>query len=220
MAKKQESAGRTAERSSGIRASHASRVAPERDQETTTSELLERGKEKLGEFRDTAVDTASEWASDARDAVSTAARRTQETISPVTESVRQNPWPAVLIGAGLTWLIVDGMRSQGRPSRSSASTGGEAERAGQSSAAASGGATRSVQDNVWRFVRRNPLLAGATAVGLGAAFSMTLPETEQENELLGETRDAVVDRAKDMARGTMEAAQSVAETVQQLAGRS
>jgi hypothetical protein len=73
---------------------------------------------------------------------------------------------------------------------------------------------------MWRFVRDNPLLAGAAAAGVGAAISMTLPETTSENELLGDTRDAVVDRAKDIARGTVQAVQEVGETVQRLTQRS
>jgi hypothetical protein len=49
---------------------------------------------------------------------------------------------------------------------------------------------------------------------------MTLPETTSENELLGDTRDAVVDRAKDIARGTVQTVQEVGETVQRLTQRS
>jgi hypothetical protein len=46
------------------------------------------------------------------------------------------------------------------------------------------------------------------------------PETEQEDELLGEARDAVVTRAKELARGTVEAVRGAADRVQQLAGKS
>jgi ElaB/YqjD/DUF883 family membrane-anchored ribosome-binding protein len=237
MAKKHESGGRTGERSSAARASHAPRTISsrtgfaddrnlsagaagnvDREKQGTTGELLERGKERLGELRDSAVDTASEWASDARDAVSTAARRTQETIAPVAESVRENPWPAVLIGAGLAWLIVDGVRGRSSAPGRSPANPVDSDRMTRRAIDAGSGSARSVQDKVWRFVRQNPLLAGATAAGLGVAFSMTLPETERENELLGDTRDAVVDRARNLARGTVEAAQSVAEGVQQIAG--
>src|SRR6185436_17097106 len=66
-----------------------------------------------------AAETAHEWAIEARDAAATAAKRTRETIAPVAQAIGQNPWPAVLIGAGLAWLIVDGTRGRRMPQSSS-----------------------------------------------------------------------------------------------------
>ena len=165
-----------------------------------------------------AADTVGEWASDARDAATDAMERAQDAVGPVVESVRQNPWPALLISAGLTWLAADSLRgtttSSGRGSSDYPRSGGGRNRgtAGRSAAYA--------PDRLWRFVRENPLLAGAAAAGVGAAISMTLPETTSENELLGDTRDAVVDRAKQIARGTVRTVQEVGDTVQRLAGDS
>jgi ElaB/YqjD/DUF883 family membrane-anchored ribosome-binding protein len=160
-----------------------------------------------------AVETVGEWASDARDAASDAMERAQDAVAPVAESVRQNPWPALLISAGLTWLVADSLR--GTTTFRSGSS--DYPRRGTARNRTAGRSAPNVQNRVWRFVRENPLLAGAAAAGVGAAISMTLPETTPENEFLGDTRDAVVDRAKNIARGAVETAQQVGDTVQRLA---
>jgi ElaB/YqjD/DUF883 family membrane-anchored ribosome-binding protein len=179
----------------------------------TAGELLEQGRESFG----AAVETVGEWASDARGAASNAIDRAQDAVAPVVESVRQNPWPALLISAGLTWLAADSLRGTVTTVGGSSS---DYQRKGRSRSRNTRRSGPNVGDRMWRFVRDNPLLAGAAAAGVGAAISMTLPETTSENELLGDTRDAVVDRAKDIARGTVQTVQEVGETVQRLTQRS
>jgi ElaB/YqjD/DUF883 family membrane-anchored ribosome-binding protein len=188
------------------------------DEQSKARQLMERGKEAVGD----AAETAREWAIEARDAATTAAKRTRETIAPVAQSIGQNPWPAVLIGAGLTWLIVDSTRGRRMPQSSSRQP--RSEGAGQSGPSSRRRmrmtqTMQTAQTRVERIVRERPLVAGAAAIGIGAAVSMMLPKTEREDELLGETRDAVVDRAKDVARNTVQAAQGVVDSVQQLTGR-
>jgi hypothetical protein len=56
----------------------------------------------------------------------------------------------------------------------------------------------------------NPLLVGAAAVLAGPAVGASLPETGRENELMGETRDSVVDRAQEAAREAASAVREVA----------
>ncbi|HEX2445188.1 MAG TPA: hypothetical protein VHJ77_14680 [Vicinamibacterales bacterium] len=191
------------------RAESSSEAAEERG---TAGELLEQGKETFG----AAVETVGEWASDARDAASDAMGRAQDAVAPLAESVRQNPWPALLISAGLTWLAADSLRGTTTTSRSGSSDYSRKGGARNRTAGRSAANVANVPDRLWRFVRENPLLAGAAAAGVGAVISMTLPETTSENELLGDTRDAVVDRAKDIARGTVRTVQEVGDTVQRL----
>jgi ElaB/YqjD/DUF883 family membrane-anchored ribosome-binding protein len=74
--------------------------------------------------------------------------------------------------------------------------------------------TRRTQNQLQRLMRDNPLLVGAAAMVVGAAVGMALPETEKENEWLGEARDNVVDRAQDLAR---DAASKVREAAGDLA---
>jgi hypothetical protein len=53
--------------------------------------------------------------------------------------------------------------------------------------------------SVDRVVRENPLAIGAAAALVGVAIGLSIPATETENRVLGEARDSVVDRARDMA---------------------
>ena len=77
------------------------------------------------------------------------------------------------------------------------------------------GGTNSLQ----RMLRDNPLLVGAGALMLGAAFGMAVPETELENEWMGEARESVVASAQDLAHDAAEKVQKTAGTVAEAAGR-
>jgi ElaB/YqjD/DUF883 family membrane-anchored ribosome-binding protein len=66
-----------------------------------------------------------------------------------------------------------------------------------------------------RMLRENPLAVGAAAVVLGAAIGLAVPETEQEHKLMGEARDNVMDRAKEVAGDAMDKVKSVTGEVQQ-----
>lgn len=80
------------------------------------------------------------------------------------------------------------------------------------------------QNQLQRMVQDNPLLVGAGALMLGAAFGMAVPETEAENELMGEARDNIVDRARgaarDAANQVQQAAGSVAGAASKLTGKT
>jgi len=79
--------------------------------------------------------------------------------------------------------------------------------------------TQRRQNQLQRMVQENPLLVGAGALMLGAAFGMAVPETETENEWMGETRDNVVDRAREMARDAASQVQDAAGSVADAAGK-
>jgi hypothetical protein len=65
-------------------------------------------------------------------------------------------------------------------------------------------------------LERNPLALGAVALALGLALGYALPETRVENRLMGETRDNVVDSAKETAREVVDTAK---ETAREVAGK-
>ncbi|MGH9309594.1 MAG: DUF3618 domain-containing protein [Vicinamibacterales bacterium] len=60
--------------------------------------------------------------------------------------------------------------------------------------------TRRAQNQLQRMVRENPLAVGAAAAVIGAAIGLALPETDRENELMGDARDNVVDTVQNKAR--------------------
>ena len=65
-----------------------------------------------------------------------------------------------------------------------------------------------------RMLHENPLTVGALAVGAGAAIGLAIPETSKENEVMGEARDSVVEKAQEKARDAQQRIQRVAEEAQ------
>jgi ElaB/YqjD/DUF883 family membrane-anchored ribosome-binding protein len=77
-----------------------------------------------------------------------------------------------------------------------------------------------VEDRFQNTLQTNPLAVGAIAVALGTAVGLALPQTERENQLMGEARDTLIDRAQEVAQDTMEKVQRVASDVTQDTTRS
>jgi len=69
------------------------------------------------------------------------------------------------------------------------------------------------EDTFERSLRENPLAVGAIALALGTAVGLAVPQTERENQLMGEARDNLVGRAQEVASDTMEKVQRVASEV-------
>jgi uncharacterized protein YjbJ (UPF0337 family) len=57
----------------------------------------------------------------------------------------------------------------------------------------------------------NPLAVGVVALALGAAVGLSIPETDKENQLLGETRDNVVQQAQETVQEKAHQVQTVAQ---------
>lgn len=181
--------------------------------------------------------------------------------SSVAETIKDNPIPAAMAGAGLVglgWLIASGRDSGSRQSSrgnldasdyydsrrsyyrsfndeaefesSSASSGGgraqEAadqarERAGelggqlQSRASQAGGEVQEkaqrAKGGFQRTLQESPLALGALALGIGAAVGFAVPGTSKEDEMMGETRDNLVEQGKQSAREKRERAQRAIE---------
>jgi len=62
----------------------------------------------------------------------------------------------------------------------------------------------------WQMLEANPIAMGAVGVVVGGIVGMMLPETEQEQRLLGETRDQVIGSVQDVAGQTLQQVQNVA----------
>lgn len=56
----------------------------------------------------------------------------------------------------------------------------------------------------------NPLAVAGVALAAGLVAGMAIPETQKENQLMGSTRDSLVNKAQDVAQDTAQKVQSVA----------
>lgn len=70
-----------------------------------------------------------------------------------------------------------------------------------------------LEDRFQRLLHENPLAVGAVALAVGTAVGFALPQTERENQLMGEARDNLVERTTEVAQETIEKARQVAGDV-------
>jgi len=154
-----------------------------------------------------------------------------DTAHDVVESMRRNPWPALLIGTGVAWLVFDRTHESsdysGSQYRSARYQSGESRRSRYGSTPPAShmyGQDISLRDTTWRagtrmqrLLHENPLLVAAAAMLTGAAFGGALPQTEKENDLMGEARDQVVDHVQGAAREAADNVRDLANAVQQVA---
>ena len=155
-------------------------------------------------------------------------------------SVKQNPLPVALVGIGLAWLMAGGRNggapskgaarnwSEGAASRIAEASGGARERVGQARQSLSDTA-QSARERLSRtadsarhqldraregydwMVREQPLALGAIGVAIGALFAAAAPRTRKEDELMGETRDRLMEQAKDAGKEQLDKAKEVAD---------
>jgi hypothetical protein len=139
------------------------------------------------------------------------------------DRVRNNPVPAVLAGVGLAWLVMsNGENRRGRRPGPSVDRRPEADRwnstsgrsiTSQPGMAQARTAVRRYGRRVESMVRTYPLAVGAAAAILGASLGMAVPETEQENEWLGDARETAVRRAQEAATGAVDRVKDAAADV-------
>jgi vacuolar-type H+-ATPase subunit H len=72
--------------------------------------------------------------------------------------------------------------------------------------------TRKAKTGFWQMMEENPLAVGAAVLTLGAIAGFSLPSTDKEDELLGDTRDQLLDKAKETGQEVLEKGKHVAET--------
>ncbi len=189
------------------------RVAGEsRQQQAAGRGLMAQASDMAQNVGQTTWKAARGIASGTRGAAVGVAKKTGEGATKVAGEVWENKVPALLIGAGATWWAIDAMRGESRGRRRQQRGGNFAIDA--VSAVADAG--KAVGGRVAEFVRDNPVLAGAATVGVGVAMGLAMPPTSAENALIGDTREKVMRRAKDAARGTV---RNVTESVGRLTGR-
>ena len=155
--------------------------------------------ERVKDMAQSAADTADEWWEASGG-------------NGLMDRLRNNPVPALLAGVGLAWLAFsDGNRRRYpagyQPERYRPQPEGnrwretrhELTESASEVRERSGEMLRRGRHNLELMIRDYPLAVGAAAAVLGASLGMVVPETEQENELMGEARDSALERAQDVA---------------------
>jgi hypothetical protein len=168
--------------------------------------------EKVKDMASSATETAEEWWEASGG-------------SSLVDRVRNNPVPAVLAGVGLAWLAFgNGNGGTARRYQSPELTserGREAHRRSMASRGAASGqgmanARKMISSNgkrVESMIREYPLAVAAAAAILGVSLGLAVPETERENELMGEARDTALQRAQEVATGAVDRAKEAAADV-------
>ncbi len=114
-----------------------------------------------------------------------------------------------------------GSSSQAAGDRAREAGGQARERAGQIGSQLQGRASQAgeqaqeqaqrAKSGFQRILQESPLALGALAAGVGAAVALAVPGTSKEDELMGQTRDNLVEQGKQSARETREKVQRVIE---------
>jgi hypothetical protein len=141
-----------------------------------------------------AVHTAKEKMADARDTVADAAQEARETVGEAARTAREKV-------SG----VVETARETAR--ETVASVEERAARFKQSAHVQ----VRDAKIGFWQTLDQKPLVVGAAAIAFGLIAGLLIPNTERENEMLGDTRDDMLRRAQHKGREVFVKGKHVAE---------
>jgi Protein of unknown function (DUF3618). len=154
-----------------------------------------------------AMATASERAGELMDS-------TRDAAEIVRDRVAGNPWPVALLAVGVGWYAYQRLRrTNGHDDEEGYSPRWYEEGeempvpntrhsfAAEITHQVSRFSSRATSD-LSRIFRQNPLAFGVAAAAIGVAIGLSVPETQTENRLLGETRDAMVNKAREAVSQT------------------
>jgi ElaB/YqjD/DUF883 family membrane-anchored ribosome-binding protein len=166
----------------------------------------------------------------------------REYASNLAGSVKTHPLPATLAGIGIAWLMAVGNKPAQPDSAANDSAGigermqsvkdsaGSAaqsakEKLGTGMQSAKEGASQlgdsarqqldRARDNWDYMLREHPLVLGAVGLAIGAVAAAMAPRTRKEDELMGGTRDKLVDQAKQAGSEKIEQVKQAAGAVKE-----
>ncbi len=153
-----------------------------RDHEGRISSALHGAKETLSDAAGTAKHAVSDAASSAKEAVVDAAGSAREAVSDARDRVME-----------ATGSMRDRASELGSEARSQVSQ-----------------QARRAQLGFWQGMEERPLAIGAAALALGVVAGLLVPSTRKEDELMGETRDQLMDRARELGEEALDKGKQVA----------
>jgi hypothetical protein len=134
----------------------------------------------------------------------------REYVSNLSGSVKTHPLPATLTGIGIAWLMAVGNKQPSQqPSSAQSGLGlGERMQSAKDRASQIGSSAREQLDRArggWdSMVNEHPLALGAIGLAIGAVVAAMAPRTQKEDELMGQARDDLLDKAKQAGTEKME----------------
>jgi uncharacterized protein YjbJ (UPF0337 family) len=150
--------------------------------------------DRFGQAQHAAQDTASRVAGTVQDTAGQMAGTVQDTASQVAGTVQDTAGQVV-----------------GSVQDTAGQVAGQVQgAAGQMMDQAQYGAYRA-QTGFQQLLEERPLVVGAVAVALGAAVGLAIPETPQEQQIMGEARDTLMDRAQQTVQETAQKVTTVAQ---------
>jgi len=155
------------------------------DSRYSSSDMMDRAGDRVGNVAGQVRDTASNVTGQARDTVSNVASQARDTVSNVASQAQDTAGQFVDTAQETVSGIYDQATNQ----------------------------AQRLEDRFERVMWDNPLAVGAVTLALGAAVGLALPTTDKENELMGDARDSLVQKATSAASDTFEKVQQVAGQV-------
>lgn len=70
--------------------------------------------------------------------------------------------------------------------------------------------TQQARVGFWQMMEERPLALGVATLAIGVLAGLSIPSTRKENELMGETRDRLLERAKEVGEEALEKGKQVA----------
>jgi hypothetical protein len=165
------------------------------------SRTVHDAKERVAEAAQSARETVSHTVHDARDSVAGAARSAREMVAGVVDGAREK-----------ASAVADTARAK---ASEVAETARETLETVEERSARLRERThvrmRDAKIGFWQTLDEQPLVVGAAAIAVGLVAGLLIPGTSRENEMLGETRDEVWQRAQEKGRDVLQKGRYVAE---------
>jgi hypothetical protein len=150
--------------------------------EGRVSSALHTAGDKVSGAAGTAKDAVTGAASTAKDAVVGAASTAKDAVVGAKDRVAETAGTARERASELSWQARERARYRARQARV----------------------------GFWETMEERPLALGAAAIALGVVAGLMIPSTRKEDELMGETRDRLMERAKEVGGEALEKGKQVA----------
>ncbi len=185
-------------------------------EDVETRGRFDQAREHIGDVAQDVAHSVESRATDVRRQVSGAAQNVGESVSQTAHRVGEGIGDTASrvgdsLGDTASRVGETAEMAQERAGEALTRTRSEADRLRREAMWRSQMAVGRTKESFWNTMEENPLALGAVLAIAGAAIGASIPTTEYENRLLGETRDRLVDEAKLRAQDAVERVQTVVE---------